>query len=742
MLSFGIPEEFIYTIYLAWVKFKLMCSISREHKMFFVFIFKNYIGFKGQQSFDDLFVLSRQSRLDNIIDEFHTNGDMSENDLRVLKYFFECDEEMILPITAFPLLFHNKESKMKYCNYKSKLIDQSFFHERVSEYIIGLDIKKLDIPPPDILWKIGNQNYNDGGTIRKDWERPHHVSSGFKYQKFIAQPLQPREIWVPGKAIKNNNMFWMIICKQILDQDCAYPSSDPEKVHERLKEYLGVGNQITHFDISGFGLQYERDILKAASTAIAELFPNSFLQEQTEVFHRILDTFDVEMPDGMRYHPNRGIGLGYYEDLKTIGIMAILLDHDVISLYGDQGLVCDSRHVDEHLLQKGNMILKPEKVSSADPDRLRWGGYTYTVDSYSIPRGFSNALLGAFFSREHWERKLALRGLYEEFPKIYRKLEKRLCFLYELFLGYEFFPGETQNNFFDCGITCSEPLKVGVHKLYKVQDMVAPYTTMPIDFKFTIPMVVSRDRTTPDSIAKAFSLKRKNTYNSTIEMDDSVYRYSRPRIIYNKKKVALKSSLPGWADALYASLYNCSTGVITFGLTPEELLLAARRQVYADNPFEAKARGGYSIVTRYRMPHCPTEEAIESSILLSELETRELSSATRADLHPSAKEGWDPIYQQSELVESRHYASKRKNREAFSEYSGLSQQEYHDLIYKKIRSLIQPEGEDLQRLNDLLRDRPLDFTNAVYAGSDHGAIEDELYEDLDYLDEIVQDLGL
>jgi len=622
-----------------------MTSLDRTHKQFYVFLFKNFISFSGQMKFLDLYELSRNGPYESTIEEYDTMGLWTTQEKRVFLYLRDVDQDLMIPTSAFPLLFHEKESKMRYVNFPlRKECDMKYYVDKTTEYIMMLDIPRLFIPPPDILYKIGNQRYNDGGEIKYDFEPPRKWDSGFKYQKFLAQPMKPREIWVPGKSIKSNNIFWMIICHQILKKDDCYPSTDPEEVHSRLKEFIDdMESDLCVFDITAFGFQYAQQILKAASTAIAELYPSSFLTEQTNIFHQILDTFDVELDSGLRFHPQRGIGLGYYEDLKTIGMMAILLEHQVVSLYGDQGIINDTHHIDERL-REHNFILKSDKVSWIDKSRIYWGGWTYTSTSYSRPRSISDKILGAFFARQHWERKLALRGLYMEFPERYIKLQKKIAFLYELFFGYEFYRGDINNNFYDGGVMVSVPLIAGYNKLYKVQDMVAPRNSFQIDFKFMIPSVVSRDRTVPDKVAKDFSIKRRKTYNSSYLIDDVVYRFARPRIVYNNQKMDIKSPLPGWADALYASFYNCSAGVITFGLTPEELRSAARRQVYAHNPFEARAKGGYSILTKYRGTHCPEEETMELAEILANLTVRDLPYATRADLYPHPNEGEDPIY--------------------------------------------------------------------------------------------------
>jgi hypothetical protein len=711
--------------------------------MFYVFLFKNFINFDGQMKFLQLYELSRTGLQEKVIEEYDTMNLWTEDERRVFMYFTKVDLDVMIPTSAFPLLFHDKESKMKYVNYPVKdSVNMKYYVDKTTEYIMMLDIEKLFIPPPDILYKIGNQRYNDDGEIKFDYERPSKWSSGFKYQKFLAQPMKPREIWVPGKAIKNNNIFWMIICHQILKKDACYPSTDPEVVYERLKEYIDdIESDLCYFDITAFGFQYVRDILKAASKAIAELYPSTFLTEQTLILHQILDTFDVELDSGLRFHPPRGIGLGYYEDLKTIGMMAILLEHQVVALYGDQGIINESHHVDEKL-REHQFILKPDKISWIDNQRIYLGGYTYTSKGFTKPKAFSDAILGAFFSRQHWERKLALRGLYHEFPEKYIKMQKRIAFLYELFFGYEYYSGDNLNNFYDGGVMATQPLIAGYHKLYKVQDMVAPRNSVQIDFKYMIPSVVSRDKTVPDKVAKSFSILRKNTFKSTYRIDDSVYRYARPRLVYNNLKVDLKSPLPGWADALYAAFYNCSSGVITYGLAPDELRLAARRQVYAHNPFEARAKGGYSILTRYRAAHCPEEEMIELAEILANVTIRDLPYATRADLYPHPFEGEDPLYFDSALVEKEHFDLKRKNREAFSEYSGLSDQEYRDLIYKKVKGITNEPEEDLGLLSALLRDHAFDVNDIEHASIDsHGHLEDDDHIYGDDIDDIIANLS-
>jgi hypothetical protein len=217
--------------------------------------------------------------------------------------------------------------------------------------------------------------------------------------------------------------------------------------------------------------------------------------------------------------------------------MSILLEYDVVSIYGDQGLICNTSHADEKL-HLGGFVIKPEKVERIwNKKKILWGGWTYTPTSYSIPKTFTNGVLGAFFSRQHWERKNSFRSVCMNHPERYKKLGKRLAFIYEVLFGFEFQRGELFNSFSDCGIVDNQPLIAGYHKLYEVGDLVAPANVLKLDLDMIIPNMVNRSRSVPDSVAKDFSKKRWKIYKNTPLVDDSVYRYCNPRLIYNNHKV-------------------------------------------------------------------------------------------------------------------------------------------------------------------------------------------------------------
>jgi hypothetical protein len=514
----------------------------------------------------------------------------------------------------------------------------------------------------------------------------------------------------------------------------VYPSSDPLVNLKRFQLY-GEEEELWYFDITAFGLQFSQELLACCATAIAELYPNSFLDEETNILHRILETYTVEMLDGMSYHPRRGIGLGYYEDLKTIVILSLLNDKDLASVYGDQGIVCGTRHVDE-ILRKYQFVIKPDKVQITTRQRMLWGGCCYETNRVTTPKTFSNNLLGAFSSLEHWERKNGLRSLYHLEPELYEKHQYSIAMLYDIIYGYEFAEGDCHQHLNDVGVLCSKPMLAGWHKFYKVSDCQTPESSLPLDLQAFVPRIVTSKHIVPSRISRMFAKKRRTLYRNTQYMADQYYRYYVPRIVYNTKKVPDRGPIPGWADVLYASFYGATTGSITYQLSPEELRLAALRQVYSRNPFEARARGGYAISTMWRGLPCPCQEDIELADLLSSLEKRDLSEAARADLYPLPSQAEDPIYYNTNLIISQYEKNKRNRSLVSNDTQSISSDdEYKQGIYKKVMLLHQDPEESLHNLKDLLKenmsshiDVPLDDT------SDHGQ---EFDDDAFYAEEIL-----
>lgn len=680
--------SFKASIKLSWSKFKFASTVNPAYKQVYIWIFKTFLDLDGQKDFDEIKDLILDDHYD-YARGYLISTHAPAHKLRLLDYFHREDVDMWLPLSIFPLIEVSKP-RMDYAFLEYNVTQEQLaeVREKIFNYVMRLNIDEIFVPPPDTLHKVGNQKYNDGGYVRYDYERPLVTfDSMFKYQKFMTAPLTPREVWLPGKAIKNNNNFWMTICRQIISKDPVYPSSDVEETWERIRDQI---DEILRFDISGFGFQYLREYLKLGISVIQELYPHSYLEEQGSIFNKICDLVNVQLEDGTFVYPPRGIGLGYYEDLKTMIMLALLADYDPISVYGDQGLIGLGGYAAIADLMEKQFSVKFEKVefcASKPHNVVKWAGYKMSPKSLVKPKKYMEPLLGAFFSRFHWERKLALRGLAEDEPLWYKKHEFRLAFLYEQFYGWEFHKTETTNHFDNCGINSSVPIIDGYSKLYKVEKKVAPYSNNMFDITYQTPFRVSGRKAYPTKVSRQFQIARKKLYKETTPDYNFIPNYIDPRIEYNNKQRPFKKVLPVWADMLYLVSHGKSSGSITCGLSSDQILDAARHQIFAKDPFRALATGGYKILTTWRSSRPPDEEWLVVSNFLAEVSQRHFDYVRRCDLlqHPALLA--DPMYYDTNLIREVVSTSKKRKVDDLSTQSHM-EDEVRDRVLQLLPSKI------------------------------------------------------
>jgi len=695
--SSGADKNFIDSITLSWLKFKAMRIMCGHNNNIFTYIFKTCLLPDKQVEFDKLIKQTYENDFDSLIEEYE-EYEQDSHIMRLLSYFYASDVRLHLPLECFPLIKIKKESKMKYSMFKTRTLNEDELHYRLFDYLHSIDLPRLVIPPATILHKVSSNKYHDSGEVRKDFLLPINPKSGFMYQSFLTQPLTPREVWLPDYNTKISNSFWMIIGRQILKSDTVYPSTDPQENFSRISPYLANGSPIQRFDISGFGFQYQRDLLLAVAAAICEYYPSSILDQQYDELREILQNVSVLMPSGEVIFPPRGIGLGYYEDLKTIGIMMLLQEHHLISVYGDQGLYVESGHIDEHL-REGSIIIKPSKIESIGWDqKILWGGVIYTPTTFIKPKEFSSNFIGAIFVDHHWQRKYNLKGFGISFPNFYNKSQYKLAFISNLFFGHEFRELDYFESDFNLGIIRVDSYQEGFNHSYLVEDNTLPNMSLETDLYYIDPYHLKKPKI-PQQVCRFFAKKRQNLYRQSTN-DADMYRYIFPRLKYNKRSQNYESILPLWADLQLVLHYGVTTGVVTFGLTEDQIKNCPRRQSFALNPFRAISRGGYSILTRDRALNYATSENIEYSQSLLNLEkfySDDAWSYHRQAFDPS-KEDRYLTERDTQIIELSN--TKRPNKRTISEdeLQPLSSSEV-ERIHKRIRSLYISSVEDAE--NDI-----------------------------------------
>jgi len=525
--------------------------------------------------------------------------------------------ELWYPVKVFPRYEYEKEGKMKYAFTPYVKDDNQLmeFKSLVKDYLLGLDLEELFVPPPDLVLKVSSSRYNDGGTVRRDYEKPKiSFNSGFLYQKFSPKPLEPREVWLPDMATKINNSFWMLIGRQILKKDETYPDSDPMVTWEKIRKDL---TWFGYFDISGFGFQYPRELLVVVAETIVELYNSPDMEEFLLIFKRLMSSVKVQMPDGKFVYPPRGIGLGYYEDLKTIGMNAILKRFKPISVYGDQGLIPFKQYEESIKELKRFQFIIADDKHKLMRGVIRWSGWIQTPYVIKRPKQVFEPLTSLFHAQYHWERKMILRSIYKSNPFNYDKYDMILPFQYELFFGYEVSKGDSLWNFQNGGVSSRTLRRTGLVKGWAYEKLVAPTDTINDSVFYESPFFTEWKRR--DS--KHFSIKRKNVYKNSIPSSTDIRDYATPIYSLNRSKEPRLSRLAGLlSDSQESKLvvnHLMTSGKLNFGLSYDDMLLALRQCSVARNPFEAYATGGLSIDTVYRPHSIPSKEWIEFIELLA-----------------------------------------------------------------------------------------------------------------------------
>lgn len=693
------PKDILDTLYHSWVKFKFARAIRPRMSQTYVYILKHCSTLEGQKVYDDCYEQFTEQPY-GTTKLFYERRGRDPIYFRLMEYFYNEAPEWILPLDVFPRIDF-KKSKMHYSmepyEWNGDMTKQ--IHELVFDYVCKLDIDKIFMPRGDLMAKYGSQKYNDGGVVKFDYERPENsFDSSFKYQRFLTQPLTPREVWLPGKAIKQNNAFMMCVHRQILQRDPLYPSLTMEENHDSLVEHLKNG--MWKFDISGFGFQYLREILVAANNAIRELYPCSVLEEQSEIFEQILGSVEVEMDDGSVVKPIRGIGLGYYEDLKTIAMNAILSKHYPIQIYGDQGLI-EKRGIEFAFeLMHYQFIMNYEKLDEGSSEgRLRWGGYIFEKDICLKPRIYTNSIFGAFFARQHWERKASLYSVYKHYPQMYKSIEHRLINMYDRIYGYEFYRGDSSMAFANGGIS-TKVRQTGYSRLYNIRSYLTPVNPMVYDPIYSTPYKLIETKNVSHKEARIFQKKRRNIFKKNVVSDTMLYDYLNPVLEFNKKDRPVPRALPRWADLNLILYSNMTSGAITCGLKSEEIRDAVLRQHFASDPFRAKATGGYRIQTAWRSERPPSQEWLEASELLMGCEDIDSMYVNRTDLVQNPMLHDDPMYYNTDLFQGIIERTHKRKRSELS----ISEPDVGHRLMEEIR-------KDLPSL--LKRNKVTDFTAII-----------------------------
>jgi len=766
LLDADAPRDIIDHVVQSWCKCKLIVSLYPETHRFLRWLFRENLLLKNQEKYHDILEYCRSNDWMFLKDasgkRFFQQRSCDPFEMRIAEELYELEPPLWPSELLFPLYTIKKESKIQLAmeepDFDANLM---MFRRNVARFLMKCNLKSLFIPPAQVLMKNSTAKYNDGGEVREDHERPQNSwTSCFKFQEFMTKPFTPREVWLPGKLLKLNNSFWMIIGRQFLNKTEIYPSTDPEELWNNIRSHdlFGVsGASETHvdpyganvtphfgmFDVTGFGIQYIRVLLKVVIEEISKFYPHEDLKEQADIAIRWLDNVSVQMPDGTFIYPPRGIGLGYYEDLKTIGVLAILGKFNPISLYGDQGLLRGdvTREAVETLRYFG-FRLKPTKEDYFR-DAVQWSGLTMTKEEYWRAKSKITPLIGSFFQQEHWERKKALYSYYTE-SEDYVEKERWIAFHYEKIFGYEFQRSDSMWNFLNGGLCYETPRMSGYVQGWKAERLHHPGVRFD-DLNYQESNLLTSVTKTS---ARAFQKKRNELFRSAPVMDTAVVDYVYPRLEMNKKKnihlTREGASLPMWADLSLLTQYGMTTGKITSGLRGEDIYKAVLYQKFAPDPFKARAEGGYKILTNYHSERGPSEEHLALAKILQEAEFFESRLAKRFDVKLGVKDLWDSHYllydyllEHGKITVMPPPGTKRRP----SVLSEISASDRRRLRKVPRKESYRPKSPELNIFNQVGRDGPhtgsvshasVHFSDVSLSQAEESAPEESIEEDYLY----------
>jgi hypothetical protein len=475
-----------------------------------------------------------------------------------------------------------------------------FFRMKIKDYLRKYSPSTIVVPPPFTHAPFGGKRHYDGVEAKFDYEKTNFGKHGFLYQKFMTSHNTVREVWLPDRPFKLMNAWWTAIGKQITDA-IPYSTIDltPEEAWAKVRHR--INNNSRYFDLTGFGLQYPREYMIVILEEISSLYEyDETLQDMSKMLIDYLKDISVNMGGYDKHiHPNRGIGLGYLENLKTLGVFALMDSFDPVAGFGDQMILRDNILVIENLSIFGFFLKDTTKTFSVG-EQFKWSGSTFTKEKLETPKSFWTDISGAFRLSQHWERKQALQSAFV--PGKYEHAWKRIAHAYSDLFGYEFHRGEA----------CQHPKNGGV---LPTADEVVGWTRWTLINQLPLPRAKSsqlslfsshpeRSRL-PVGVSLRFSKTRRKLWDKAIIAPSYYFDYINPVLEYNQKNRKIlnldQRCSPTWAEVRSLLFLGTHNGKLLYNLNDEEIRSSLLYQRFAFDPFYARASGGYKIIT---IDHC------------------------------------------------------------------------------------------------------------------------------------------
>jgi hypothetical protein len=507
---------------------------------------------------------------------------------------------------CFPVFDREKESKM----YLTQLdtpdeTQREKLKQKVKNLVQRFGPGYLTIPTPESVKSLGPSLYDDGHEIRHDYEKPRNQwTDSFTYQRFHTDAMTEREVWLPPKGYKICSSWWHFYTEPILKRVPYVICND---VMSSVRK--GVTNRWTKsvkIDLKGFGLQFPREYVLDAMNVINEVYPSEEGEEYYRYAKKQFDRISIKMGEMNYLTPKRGVGLGYFSNVMTLIIAAVMQDYYIVKMFNDDILIKEEDYPRGRAeLESLGFIINEKKTGKV------WHNLPYFAGEGLTPRGrvqFSTTQgvrCAIFQARYHYERKQIF--LSSKFSKWWL-----MAYHYERIFGYEIFPGESQEHPEMLGLNPEAIMRTG----YVKGGLLRKYKT-PRDLDENTRRIQSITYPWKDAKEK---INFDKTRRKIKGLKDVVWytgydEYLNPRIEGRGKNKDLtrdlatgKYQLPLWADIQSIIGSNATCGRATRGRHPRLAAYHMLDNLLARDPILAWTEGGYDIVSPFnRKPALETD---------------------------------------------------------------------------------------------------------------------------------------
>jgi hypothetical protein len=508
---------------------------------------------------------------------------------------------------CFPNYVKHKESKMYLTQLETPdndLVEE--LKDRLRTVIREYGPREISIPAGEAVTSLSSSKYSDGHYPRSDYEKPEstwHYS--WTYQHFKTDPTTEREVWLPPKSYKIASSWWHFFTEPINSRIPWLVCNDT--LTETRKDLHKRFEPVKTIDLKGFGLQFPREYIMATIDVLKEIYPASELDEYERLTAFLFKNLSVKMEDDTFIVPKRGVGLGYFSNIMTLVVGALLSEFKIVKMFNDD-ILCPSTTYDEAVakLIRFKFIINEKKSGREYKKAPYFAGASMARNGSLHYFDVQGQRAAVFTKRYHYERKQIILSTTWRY-------RWKINYHYERIFGYEYQKCDTFEHPNKLGLDISAEKPVGYVKGGLLKEVMVPKPDVNEEerrvWSIKYPWKTPTKSKNFGRYRKEFIQKYKHHIHYT-EYDEYLNPDIKMRVTEQSHPDFFLGSyqLPRWADleSLIRTGYTC--GRTTKGRHPKRAAHYMLNHLLATDPINSWVSGGYDIISPfYRIP-APTLE--------------------------------------------------------------------------------------------------------------------------------------